>query len=131
MIDRTLADVVLVLHLGFIVFVVAGGALALRWRLAPLVHLPAALWGILIEVSGGICPLTPLEVGLRRSAGEAGYSESFVEHYLLPAIYPEGLTPRAQLVLAGAVVVVNLAIYAVVWRRRSARSRRALGPVDG
>ena len=73
-------------------FVVAGGLLALRWSRAPGVHLPAAAWGVFIEISGGICPLTPLENSLRRSAGAAGYEGGFVEHYLIPLIYPEGLT---------------------------------------
>lgn len=121
---RVLADVVLAAHLAFIAFVVAGGLLALRWRLAPLLHLPAALWGAFVELSGRACPLTPLEISLRRAAGEAGYSGGFVEHYLLAAIYPAGLTPRVQLVLGGLVIGVNLLVYLLVWRRR----RRRRGP---
>jgi hypothetical protein len=121
---RALADVVLVLHLAFIVFVVAGGLLALRWTWAPLVHLPAALWGMFIEVSGGICPLTPVENALRRAAGSEGYSGSFVEHYLIPVVYPPGLSHSVQLVLGGFVVVANVLVYSVIWRRRNQGARR-------
>jgi hypothetical protein len=118
---RLLADATLVLHLAFIVFVVAGGLLALRWRRAPWLHLPAALWGVWIELSGGICPLTPLENALRRAAGSSGYQGGFVEHYLLPVVYPAGLSPRVQLALAAAVVLANAAVYGFVWRRRAER----------
>lgn len=118
MVERILADLVLVLHLTFIVFVVAGGLLALRWRWAPLAHLPAALWGVFIELSGGVCPLTPLENRLRRSAGASPYADSFVEHYLLPLIYPSGLARTDQLLLAGLVFAANLLVYLYVWRRR-------------
>jgi hypothetical protein len=123
---RSLADLVLVLHLAFIVFVVAGGLLALRWRRAPFVHLPAALWGVFVEVSGGACPLTPLENALRRAAGASGYSGGFIEHYLVPTIYPATLSQPVQLLLAGLVVLTNALVYSVVWRRyRSARGRLA------
>ena len=126
MVYRGLADLVLVLHLAFIVFVLAGGLLALRWRPAPLVHLPAALWGVWVEVSGGLCPLTPLENALRRSAGASGYSGGFIEQYLVPAIYPATLSHSLQLLLAGLVVLANAAVYWVVWRRRiSDRGRPA------
>lgn len=113
-----LADLVLVTHFGFIVFVVAGGLLALRWPRVAWVHLPAAAWGTAIELFGWICPLTPLENSLRRRAGETGYAGGFIEHYLLPVIYPAGLTREVQLVLAAGVVAVNLGIYALVWRKR-------------
>lgn len=125
MLHRVLADLVLVVHLGFIVFVVLGGLLALRWRWAPALHLPAVLWGGFIELSGGICPLTPLENLLRRSAGASGYSGSFIEHYLLPTLYPSGLTREAQLGLAALVVVVNVIVYVGVGRRRR-RTRAGL-----
>ena len=119
MLQRALADFVLLLHLAFIVFVVAGGLLALRWRWAPVIHLPAALWGIFIELTGGVCPLTPLENALRRAAGSSGYEGGFIEHYLVPLIYPASLTPQVQLALAGFVLVVNSVVYtAVLWRRR-------------
>lgn len=117
MIHSALADLVFVVHFGFIVFVVLGGLLALRWPRAAFVHLPAAAWGILIELFGWVCPLTPIENSLRRSAGEAGYSGGFIEHYLLPVIYPGGLTRDVQIALAAIVVAVNLVVYLVVWRR--------------
>lgn len=117
MIHRVLADGVLVVHLAFIVFVVAGGLLALRRPRVAWIHLPAALWGAVIEVAGWVCPLTPLENRLRRAGGEAGYGGGFVEHYLVPLIYPEGLTRGHQVALGVGVVVVNLVVYALVWRR--------------
>ena len=126
MIYRALADLVLVLHLGFIAFVVAGGLLTLRWRWAPLVHLPAAVWAVFVEVSGGVCPITPLENALRRAAGASGYPGGFIEHYLVPAIYPAALSSSVQLVLAGLVLVANALVYSVVWwRRRKERERLA------
>lgn len=120
MLYRLAADAVLLLHLAFIVFVLLGGLLALRWRRAPLAHLPAAAWGVFIELSGRICPLTPLEISLRAQAGQGGYAGGFIEHYLLPVIYPTGLTQDIQFVLAAVVVGLNLAVYALVWwsRRR-------------
>ena len=114
MIDRVLADLVLLAHLTFIVFVVAGGLLALRFRWGPWLHLPAAAWGVSIELSGRVCPLTPLENSLRHAAGEAGYEGGFVEHYLVPVIYPAGLTSEVQLGLAALVVVANLLVYGLV-----------------
>ncbi|HSQ80264.1 MAG TPA: DUF2784 domain-containing protein [Casimicrobiaceae bacterium] len=111
MLDRIAADAVLVLHLGFIVFALFGALLAIRWRWLPLVHLPAAAWGLFVELSGRVCPLTWLENHFRVGAGQAGYSESFIEHYLLAVIYPSGLTREIQFVLAGVVLAVNAAIY--------------------
>ncbi|MCY1212328.1 hypothetical protein D9M68_120670 [compost metagenome] len=115
-----LADLVVIVHGLFILFVVAGGLLALRWPRVAWLHLPAAAWGVLIEWSGWICPLTPLENTLRQAAGQAGYSGGFVERYLLPLIYPAGLTPAVQLWLGLVVLVVNGAVYALWWRRRRA-----------
>ena len=122
MIHHLAADAVLLLHLGFILFVLLGGLLVLRWRWAPLLHLPAAAWGVYVELSGGLCPLTPLENRLRIAAGEAGYTGGFIEHYLLALIYPAGLTPQIQYVLAAVVVGVNGLAYAWVWRRRRRRA---------
>ena len=122
MIHRLAADAVLLLHLGFILFVLLGGLLVLRWRWAPLLHLPAAAWGVYVELSGGLCPLTPLENRLRSAAGEAGYTGGFIEHYLLALIYPAGLTHEIQYVLAAIVVGVNGLAYAWVWRRRGRRA---------
>lgn len=118
MLYRVLADLVLILHFAFIVFVLAGGLLALRWRWAPAAHLPAAFWGAAIAAAGQTCPLTPLENALRRAAGAEGYPGGFVEHYLVAVIYPAGLTYQLQLVVAAVVVVVNVFVYTVVWRRR-------------
>jgi hypothetical protein len=111
MLARLAADAILIGHLLFILFVVFGGALAFRWRWITLIHLPAAAWGFFIEISGRSCPLTYLENQLRLSAGQAGYSESFIEHYLLPIIYPAGLTTDIQYWLAGAVLFSNTVIY--------------------
>ena len=118
---RLAADSVLLLHLAFIFFVVFGAALAFRWQWLPALHLPAAAWGIFIELTGGICPLTYLENDLRRAAGQAGYNESFLEHYLLRIIYPEELTPELQTILACIVFVVNLALYSWLIRYRCSR----------
>jgi hypothetical protein len=119
-----LADLVVVLHLAFAIFAVAGGLLAVRWPRAAWIHLPAAAWGAFIELSGRICPLTPLEQHLRRAAGQAGYEGDFVAHYVLPVLYPAGLTRGAQIVLAAALLAVNVVIYAVVWRRHGSRRPR-------
>ena len=117
MIARLLADVVLVVHFLFIVFVVAGGFLALRWPRVAWVQAPCAVWGILIELRGWICPLTPLENALRRRGGAAGYEGGFIEHYLLGVVYPTGLTREVQMVLGLAVIGINLVAYALLLRR--------------
>ena len=114
---RVLANAVVVLHALFILFILVGGFLAWRWHRVALLHVPCAVWGVLIEYNGWICPLTPLENSLRMRAGQQGYGGGFVEHYLLPAIYPAGLTPRIQVVLGTAVLVVNVIAYAVLVRR--------------
>lgn len=126
MLARVAAGSVLVVHLLFIVFVVGGACLAARWRWIPWLHIPAAVWGTWVELSGAICPLTAIENALLARAGEAGYHEGFVAHYLLATIYPAGLTRSAQFVLAVLVVAVNAALYLRLLRRarRSAdRSR--------
>lgn len=118
MLYRGLADLVVLLHFGFIVFAILGGVLALRWAWSPYVHLPAVAWGVLIELTGRVCPLTPLELSLRRAGGEAGYAGGFIEQYITPVIYPPGLTPALQLGLAAALVLLNVLIYSWVWIRR-------------
>lgn len=123
MLYRLAADAVLLVHLGFVLFVVLGGLFALRWPRAAWVHLPAAAWGAGIELGSGICPLTPLEKHLRHLGGEAGYPGGFVEHYVVGVLYPRGLTYDIQIALGLLVVAINLAIYAWVWRR--VRRRRA------
>lgn len=123
---RALADTTLVVHLFFVLFVAFGGFLVLRWRWVAWLHLPAALWGAYVELSGRICPLTPLEVSLREYGGEAGYEGGFIEHYITAWIYPEGLTREVQIALGVTVFVVNTAIYWWVFHgsRRRASSNR-------
>ena len=115
---RGAADAVLVVHLAFVLFVVLGGLLALRWPRLAWVHVPVALYGAAIEFIGFICPLTPLEVWLRRRGGEAGYEGGFIEHYITAALYPSGLTRQVQLALGLAVLAINGAVYATLLRRR-------------
>lgn len=124
MLFRLAADAVLLIHLLFILFALLGAALALRWHWMPYIHLPAAGWGFFVEVTGRICPLTYLENYFRIQAGQSGYAESFIEHYLLAVIYPAGLTREIQFALAGVVVVVNAAIYGWLLFQRRARMRR-------
>lgn len=128
MLSRIAADLVLAVHLGFIVFVILGGLLLLRFPKIMYLHIPAAVWGAFVEISGRICPLTTWENDLRQSAGESGYAESFVEHYLVPIIYPAGLTRDVQLTLAGIVVFANIVIYGWLlyrWNRSRARESSA------
>jgi Protein of Unknown function (DUF2784) len=113
-----LADLVLVVHFAFVLFVVLGGLLVLRWPRVVYLHVPAAIWGAAIEFAGWVCPLTPLEHWLRRQAGEAAYSGGFVEHYILPLLYPSALTREIQLLLGGLVIAVNLLIYGYLFRRK-------------
>ena len=108
---RAAADSVLVLHLAFIVFALLGGLLAIKWRWMPAIHLPAVAWAFYVEWTGSACPLTAVENHLRLSAGQSGYAGGFIEHYLLALIYPAGLTPGIQVMLAATVLGVNLAIY--------------------
>ena len=122
MLYRALADLVLLLHLGFVLFVALGGLLILRWTRVAYAHLPAAVWGALIEFTGGLCPLTPLELYLRRRGGEAGYTGGFIEHYLTAAIYPRGLTRGVQIVLGIVVILFNVGVYWWWWRRRASSS---------
>ena len=123
MVYRALADAVLILHLGFVVFVVLGGLLVLRWTRLAWLHIPAAIWGVLIEYTGWICPLTPLENSLRARGGETGYSGGFIEHYIQPVLYPAGLTRGTQIVLGSLALVVNLTAYTVVLARRNRLAR--------
>lgn len=120
---RFAADAVLLLHLAFILFALLGACMSVRWRWLPLLHLPAAAWGFFVELTGRTCPLTHLENYLRIRAGFSGYTESFMEHYLLAIIYPEGLTRNTQILLAGIVIVVNTAIYGWLYARARASHR--------
>lgn len=119
--DRLAADALLLTHLAFVLFVVCGGLLVLRWPKLAWAHVPAAVWGALVEMVGWICPLTPLEGALRRAAGDAGYSGGFIEHYLVATLYPNGLTRAMQVSFGVAVVVLNVAIYLLVIRWARAR----------
>jgi len=125
---RGLADLMLVLHLAFIVFVVGGGLLVLRWPRLAWAHVPAFVWGAAIEFTGGICPLTPIEVSLRQQAGEAGYSGGFIEHYIAGTIYPGGLSRTLQVVMGLIVLALNGLVYLRLWRRRGAETRPAALP---
>jgi len=122
MLYRIFADLVVGLHFLFVLFIILGGLLLLRWPALIWVHLPAAVWGALIELRGWICPLTPLENMLRARAGDAGYQGGFIEHYILPLLYPGDLTRDIQLGLAAVVTVVNLGIYGYVFRRTRPRA---------
>jgi hypothetical protein len=121
MLYRLLADAVLLLHLLFVAFVVGGGLLALRWRWMPWLHLPTLAWGATVEFTGWICPLTPLENILRAAGGEAGYSGGFIEHYLLPTLYPAALTREAQWLLGSGLLAFNAVVYLALWLRRRRR----------
>ena len=125
MLYRGLADLTLVIHLAFVLFVILGGLMALRWPRVAWVHLPVALYGAAIEFIGFICPLTPLEVWLRRRGGEAGYEGGFIEHYITAAIYPPGLTREILIMLGIGVLAVNAAVYTIGVRRRRDRHSRA------
>lgn len=120
MLWRMAADALVLVHLGFILFVLLGGLLLLRWPRLIWLHIPAVAWGIVVECLHLGCPLTPWENQLRRAAGQAGYDGGFIEHYLIPLIYPAGLTPQIQLWLGAIVVLVNLSVYAwLIWRWRN------------
>lgn len=114
---RILADLIVIIHLLFILLVLCGGLLVLWRRWLVWLHLPAVLWGIGIELYGGICPLTPLEWRLRQAAGQQGYRGDFIEHYLVPLIYQEALTRNLQLLAGLGALLLNLAIYLWIWRR--------------
>jgi uncharacterized protein DUF2784 len=120
---RIAADFVLIVHMAFVVFVVLGGTIVVRWPRVAWAHVPAAIWGALIEFAGWICPLTPIENELRRRAGLEPYQGDFVEQYILPLLYPSHLTRSTQLALGALVVAINAAAY---WHavRRSKRDRR-------
>jgi len=115
----TMVDLLLLIHGAFVLFVIAGGLLVLRWPLVAWVHVPAALWGAAIEFGGFICPLTPLENAWRRAAGQQAYEGGFIEHYITAALYPTGLTRTIQLVLGMLVLAVNGWVYWRVWRRQT------------
>lgn len=121
MVYLILADLLVIVHLLFIIFVLLGGGL-LVWRGSIIfVHLPAVIWAALISFKGGICPLTPLENQLRQVAGTTGYEQGFVEYYLIPIIYPSNLTANIQIMLGALVLLINLCIYCLVYYKRMAK----------
>jgi hypothetical protein len=115
---RFLADLTVIVHFAFVLFVVFGGLLVLRWRRVAWLHLPAAVWGAWIEFAGWLCPLTPLENWLRERGGRPAYTSSFVEHYIIPTLYPDSLSREVQWALGGWVLLVNGLVYLKVVRRR-------------
>lgn len=120
---RLLADAVLLLHLAFILFVMLGAVLVWRWPRLIYIHLAAVAWGMFVEIAGRICPLTPLEIRLRQLGGELGYRGSFIEHYLLPVIYPDELTRTMQLGLVIGIILVNSMAYAYLYGRAKRKRR--------
>ena len=122
MLFRLAADFVVAVHAAFVVFVVLGGLFAARWPRLAWVHLPAAAWGAFIEFRGWICPLTPLENYLRQRGGSSAYRGEFIEHYLLPLLYPAHLTRQHQIWLGGATIIVNILLYWHVARTTSSRA---------
>ena len=108
---QLLADTVVLIHIAFVVFAVVGGVLAMKWRWVCLVYLPAVLWAAWIEFTSGICPLTPLENWLRSNAGQRGYQGGFIEHYIMPVLYPSAMDSRIQIMLGVLVVSVNVVVY--------------------
>ncbi|HEU5293801.1 MAG TPA: DUF2784 domain-containing protein [Burkholderiaceae bacterium] len=125
MLYRIAADVVVVVHLAFVVFVPFGALLALKWRWIPWLHLPAAAWGLFIEATGRACPLTDLENALRSRTGEPGYSGGFIEHYLVAPISAGGLTAEVQFILLAAVIATNALTYGWLHVRWFRSRRRA------
>lgn len=126
MVYLVLANLVLMTHLVFIFFVVLGGLLALRWRWVVWLHLPAAVWAMVIEFTDWMCPIAVLEINWLQAAGKAGYAGGFIEHYLIPLIYPAGLTSTVQLLLGFGVFVTNALVYSLVWTswRRDEATRK-------
>ena len=120
---KSLADALVVFHISFVGFVLLGGAIVLFWRRAMWLHLPAVAWGIYIELSHNICPLTPLENHLRSLGGTATYQGSFVDHYIMPVLYPSGLTHGMQVAIAAAIVVLNAGVYGWIVAGRRIRER--------
>ena len=120
---RLLADATVVLHLAFVLFVVGGGLLVLRWPRVAWVHLPAAAWGAWVEFAGWICPLTPMENWLRQRGDQATYDASFVDQYVLPVLYPPALSREIQWMLGAFVLAINAGVYLVVLRRGLSRKR--------
>jgi len=123
MTSRVAADVLVALHMAFVIFVAAGGLLVIRWPALAWLHVPAVAWGAYAELTATVCPLTPLENVLRRAAGDAGYEGSFIDRYVMPVLYPSGLTPLDQQAIGVAVIAINVVAYAIVLRNVHRRQR--------
>ena len=121
---NVLANAIVLAHLLFIAFVICGGLLVIRWPRLVVVHLPAAVWGAVVEIFGLICPLTPLENHFRLLAGNSSYSGDFIARYLLPIIYPENLTATMQQVFGGFVIIINLIFYTIIIQKLRSRKHR-------
>ena len=115
---QLLTDLIVLVHVAFVIFAVFGGFLALRWNCFVWIHLPAVIWAATVELFGWVCPLTPVENWLRRRGGQTGYPSDFIAHYILPLLYPEGLTREVQIALGVFVLVINLSIYGWILRRK-------------
>ena len=116
-----MANIVVLIHLGFIIFAALGGLFFIWRRWFIWLHVPAFLWAVWIEITGAICPLTHLENWLRMKAGQGGYESDFIAAYILPLLYPAGLTRRMQIILAISVIVINIAVYGSIFYKRSRR----------
>ena len=123
MVFQLLADVVVIFHLAFVAFALFGGLLIMKWRRVAWIHVPSVVWAVFIEFTGMICPLTPLENFLRRKSGATGYESGFVEHYIIPILYPESLENSVQIILGILVIVVNADIYAWVFRQSKQKNQ--------
>lgn len=124
MIARVTADLLVVVHFAFIAFVVLGGLLVLKWGRVSILHIPCVLWGVLIELGGWVCPLTPLENYFQEAAGDVGYNGGFIDQYVMPLVYPEGLTRGMQISLGVMILALNLCVYGLVLMRRANRKER-------
>jgi hypothetical protein len=118
---NVLADIVMVIHFAFVLFVLFGALLALRWPIVKWVHIPSVVWSIWIQFTGGFCPLTPLEIWLREKSGEGGYDTGFIEYYIGALIYPGEIPPMAHAILGVFLLLMNLVIYAYIYRRDISR----------
>jgi len=127
-VNGPLADLVLLVHLVFVLFVVFGGLVVLHWPRLAWIHIPAFAWGVIIEYTGGMCPLTPLENSLRSRAGESAYAGGFIEHYVTAVLYPEGLTRATQIVFGTLVLAINGIVY---WKLIQRRNRHLVSPSGG
>lgn len=130
MLYQLLADALVFIHVGFIAFVVLGGFLAWRWRRVAWIHAPAALYGAAISLVGWVCPLTPLENRFRRLAGQAQYEGGFVEHYILPVLYPADLSFDLRIALGFVVLIVNATAYSVYFWRPNTKPRQGSSRTD-